>query len=60
MLTLFSKTKQTATALWFRRAENLAGDDEWLFAPNVLEFDGWRSVPQPDGKPPLWTKVKEE
>ena len=60
MLTQFDKSEHPASAYWFARAEAVAGDDEWLFAANVLELDGWRAVPQPDGKSPLWTKVKEE
>ena len=58
MLTRFSESELSASAVWFLLAEAIAGDHEWLFAANVFEFDGWRSIPQSGEKPPIWTKVK--
>ena len=60
MLKRFCDSEHPASAFWFPRAEALAGADEWMFAANVLEFDGWRTIAQPDGKPAIWTKVKPQ
>ena len=42
LLDLFSGKEYQASKSFFDQAKATAGQDEWLFAPQVMEDDGWR------------------
>ena len=42
LLDRFSGEEQLASKYFFDRAKAIAGQDEWLFVPQLLERDGWR------------------
>ena len=52
LLARFSSEEQLASKHFFDQAKATAGQDEWLFVPQVMEADGWRRTA--DGG---WTKA---
>ncbi len=54
LLTRFSGGELSASKYFFDQAKAIAGRDEWLFVPQVLEQDGWRRTA--DGG---WTKAPQ-
>ena len=42
LLAQFSSKEDKASKYYFDQAKATAGQDEWLFAPQVMEVDGWR------------------
>ena len=42
LLARLSGEEHKASKYFFDRAKALAGQDEWLFVPQVMEADGWR------------------
>ena len=42
LLARFSGEEHQASKSFFDRAKATAGQDEWLFVPQVMESDGWR------------------
>ena len=42
LLARFSSEEQPPSKYFFDQAKAIAGQDEWLFAPQVMEADGWR------------------
>ena len=42
LLARFSGEEHKASQYFFDRAKATAGQDEWLFVPQVMESDGWR------------------
>ena len=52
LLARFSDKEHQASKHFFDQAKKIAGQDEWLFVPQVMESDGWRRTT--DGG---WTKA---
>ena len=52
LLARFSGKEDQANKYFFDRAKATAGQDEWLFVPQVMEDDGWRRTAGGG-----WTKV---
>lgn len=44
LLAWFSGKEDQASQYFFDQAKATAGQDEWLFAPQVMEVDGWRRM----------------
>ena len=44
LLAWFSGEEHQASKYFFDHAKAAAGQDEWLFAPQVMEVDGWRRM----------------
>ena len=44
LLTLFSGKEHQVSKYFFGQAKAIAGRDEWLFVPQLLEKDGWRKA----------------